>query len=60
MINFDDVTEENIKEHNPKWSQFPDHSYIILIIGSKIYWTKFYALFHDENFKQTRTSTNCI
>ena len=35
MINFDDVTEENIKGHNPNWSQFPDHPYIILIIGSK-------------------------
>ena len=52
MINFDDVTEENIKGHNPNWSQFPDHPYIILIIGSKKYQTKFYTLFHDENFKQ--------
>ena len=52
MINFDDVTEENIKGHNPNWSQFPDHPYIILIIGSKKYQTKFYTLFHDENFKR--------
>ena len=38
MINFSDVTKENIKEHNPDWSQIPDHPYRILIIegsGSK-------------------------
>ena len=23
MINFDDVTKENIKEHNPNWPQVP-------------------------------------
>ena len=33
MINFDDVTKENIKEHNPDWPQIPDHPQIILIIG---------------------------
>ena len=32
MINFDDVTKENIKEHNPNWPQTPDHPYRILII----------------------------
>ena len=31
MINFDDVTKENIKEHNPNWPQIPDHPYRILI-----------------------------
>ena len=38
MINFDDVTKENIKEHNPNWPQISDHPYIIVIIrgsGSK-------------------------
>ena len=25
MINFDDVTKENIKKHNPNWPQIPDH-----------------------------------
>ena len=24
MINFDNVTKENINEHNPNWSQIPD------------------------------------
>ena len=34
MINFDDVTKENIKEHNGNWPQIPDHPSRILIIGS--------------------------
>ena len=25
MINFDDVTKENIKQHNPSWRQIPDY-----------------------------------
>ena len=33
MINFDDVTKEDIKEHNPIWPQIPDHPYRILITG---------------------------
>ena len=33
MINFDDVTKENIKEHNPNWPQIPDHPQRILITG---------------------------
>ena len=36
MINFDDVTKENIKEHNPNWPQIHCHPYKILIIkGSR-------------------------
>ena len=33
MINFDHVTKENIKEHNPNWPNIPDHMNRILIIG---------------------------
>ena len=33
MINFGDITKENIKKHNPNWPQIPDHPYKILIIG---------------------------
>ena len=33
MINFDDVTKENIKERNTNWLQIFDHPYRILIIG---------------------------
>ena len=33
MINFNLVTKENIKEHNPNWPQTLDHPYSILIIG---------------------------
>ena len=33
MINFDDVTKENIKKHNPVWPQILDYQYRILVIG---------------------------
>ena len=33
MINSDNITNENNKEHNEKWSYIPDHPYRILIIG---------------------------
>ena len=33
MINLDDITNENKKEYNEKWSYIPDHLYRILIIG---------------------------
>ena len=33
MNNFDDVTNEKVKEHNLNWPQIPDHPYRILIIG---------------------------
>ena len=33
MINLDDITNENNKEHNEKWPYIPDHPYRILIIG---------------------------
>ena len=35
MINFDEYTNENnLTEHNLKWSYIPDHPYRILIVGS--------------------------
>ena len=34
MLNFDDVTKENIKENNRNWPKIPDHLYRILIIGA--------------------------
>ena len=33
MFNFDYITKEDIKEHNPNWSEIPDHPYIIMIVG---------------------------
>ena len=33
MINFDQVTKENLKEQNQKWPHIPDHPYRMLIIG---------------------------
>ena len=32
MINFDDVTKENIKQHSPNWPDILDHPYRRLII----------------------------
>ena len=33
MINSDNITSENNKEHSEKWSCIPDHPYRTLIIG---------------------------
>ena len=33
MINFDEYTDENKKDHNLNWPYIPDHPYRILIIG---------------------------
>ena len=33
MIDFDDVTKENRKEHNPSWPQIPHRPCRILTIG---------------------------
>ena len=33
MFNFDYISKENLKEHNPKWPETPDHSYRILVTG---------------------------
>ena len=33
MINLDNITNENNKNHNEKWPYLPDHPYRILIIG---------------------------
>ena len=33
MINFDDLINEETKEHNPNWPQIPDHPYRISITG---------------------------
>ena len=33
MLHFDYITKEDIKVHNPNWSETPDHLYRILIFG---------------------------
>ena len=33
MFNFDYITKEDIKEHNPNWPEILDYPYIILIAG---------------------------
>ena len=35
MINFEDVTKENTKEHNPHWQQIHDHLYRMLLIRDR-------------------------
>ena len=37
MLNFDYITKEGIKEHNPNWPEIPDHPYRILIVGGSEY-----------------------
>ena len=32
VINYDDITKENINKHNLNWPQISDHTYTILII----------------------------
>ena len=36
MINFNDYTNENKTDNNPKWPYIPDHPYRILIIRGSI------------------------
>ena len=36
MINFDDITKENTKDHNTNWSKIPDDIYGILTISGSI------------------------
>ena len=33
MFNFDYLTKEDIKEHNSKWPEIPDHPYRMLLVG---------------------------
>ena len=40
MINFDDVTKENIKKHNRNWQQIPYHPYPVLKIEGSGYGNK--------------------
>ena len=34
MFNFDYITKEDMKEHDPNWPEISDQAYIILIVGS--------------------------
>ena len=33
MFTFDHITKEDIKKHNPKWSEIPGHPQRILTVG---------------------------
>ena len=41
MINFDEYTNENKIEHNPKWLYIPDHPYRIFIVSGSGYERKY-------------------
>ena len=34
QTDFDYITKEGIKGHNPNWQQIPEHPYRVLIVGS--------------------------
>ena len=38
MFNLDNVTKEDIKEHNPNWPEILDHPYRIIIITDSGSW----------------------
>ena len=38
MINTDDITKENIKDHNPSWPQITDQPYGVMIIAGPRIW----------------------
>ena len=48
MYNFDYITKEDIKKHNPEWSEISDHLYRILINGG-FAWEKTNALLNLRN-----------
>ena len=52
MINFDDAIKEYIKEHNPNWTEIPDHPYRILIIWLWI-WKKIFIIQSDKSTTDT-------
>ena len=51
MINYDDVAKENIKDHNPNWSEIPhDHAENLFICyGSR--WSKI-SIFNLKTWKK--------
>ena len=52
MFDFDYITKEDIKEHNPNWAEIPDHPYRILIIrdsGSGKTNALLYLINHEPN-----------
>ena len=48
MYNFDYITKEDIKKHNPEWSEISDHLYRILI-NEGFAWEKTNALLNLRN-----------
>ena len=62
LINFDDVTKDNIKEHISNWPQIPDDPYRILIIrdsGPGKTTLLFNLLHHDMIEIHKKQNINC-
>ena len=62
MINSDSVTIENIKQHNPNWTQISDHLYRILIIdgsGSRKTNTLFNLISQQPDIDKTHIKYIC-
>ena len=58
MINFDDVTKENIKEHNPSWPHIPEHPYRLFRVQFNHLWFVFHDSswsFHEPYFSRKHT-----
>ena len=36
MYSFDYIKKGDIKEHNPNWTEIPDHPYRIFIVGGSV------------------------
>ena len=51
MINFDDVTKENIKEHNPNWPQISDHPYRILKVVFATFWLVCFSSLEESTYE---------
>ena len=58
MINFDDVTKGNIKEHNPSWPHIPEHPYRLFRVQFNHLWFVFHDSswsFHEPYFSRKHT-----
>ena len=53
MINFDDAIKEYIKEHNPNWTEIPDHPYNRILIIWLWIWKKKFIIQSDKSTTDT-------
>ena len=51
MINFDYITKENMKDHNPNWPKITDHRYRLLILGGSGSRKKMHYLYTESKYQ---------